>query len=138
MHISEFKEFCIKMFALKNECSELGKVKAEKEKELKKMKSQCVEFLEAEGLQNFDTGEGKVIKTTRRQVKILDKHQFYDWLKSKGRFEDTVTISVATATKLFNEEFDIAKENKDTSFLSDGIPGLSEPNNFVDVTLKGS
>lgn len=137
MELNEFKQYCLDMKALQNKHKELKKQAAEIDKEFREMKAKALEILEAHGLQNFDTGQGKIIKTTRRSVSITDKNAFWSWLKDEGIFEDNCTISASVATKLYNEEFEKAKEAKDVEFLKQGIPGLSEPNNFDDISLKG-
>lgn len=137
MELAEFKEYCLEMKALQNLHKELKEKAAKVDKEFREMKAKALEVLETHGLQNFDTGAGKIIKTTKRSVSIENKTKFWEWLKAEGRFYDTCTVSAASATKIYNEEFLEAQANKDVEFLRTGIPGLGEPKNFSDISLKG-
>jgi len=101
------------------------------------MKATALEVLQANELQNFDSGAGKIIVSVKRSVSIEDKLEFWDWLKRCDVFEDYVTISAATATKIYNESFEEAKEMKDVEFLRNGIPGLGDPKNFYDISMRG-
>ncbi len=137
MEIDGLKQLCFEINEAKKEHNLLKDKAAEVYKVVKEKSKKALDILEAHELQNFDTGAGKIIKVTKRSVGIADKNAFYAWLKEHGWFEDTVTISAATATKIYNEEFADAQERKDSSFLREGIPGLTEPSNFIDIQMRG-
>ena len=101
--------------------------------QLSKLKAEALAHLEKHELKGFDHGFGKISITEKRSVKILDKYKFFDWLKSKNMFDDEISVPAATATRIYNEEYERAEDAADVSFLTDGIDGLSKPSVFRDI-----
>jgi len=135
MEISELKKICERIAELRGLIDALDNEKKIYNGEVTELKRKAIDELEKHELKNFDAGLIKISRTERRTVKVLDKYQFMDWLDGAGSLRDYLTVSVATASKIYNEHFEEAKDKKDVEFLQNGIPGLSEPNVFVDVRI---
>ena len=133
MEINELQELCKKMLEIKETIKEYKDETALLNGQLSKLKAEAIEHLEKHDLKNFDHGHGKIIIAEKRSVKILDKFKFYEWLKKKEIFMEEITVSAATATRIYNEEHERAQDSGDVSFLTEGIDGLSEPNTFRDI-----
>jgi len=133
MSLSELQGLCQKMLEIKDTIKEYKDETSLLNGQLSKLKAEAIEHLEKHDLKNFDHGAGKIIISNKKSVKILDKYKFFDWLKSKDMFEDIISVPAATATRIYNEEYDRAKDSGDIDFLTEGIDGLSEPNVFTDI-----
>lgn len=136
MEIQELQELCASMLEIRDKLADLDETKKGLNAELSVKKKIAVEMLEKHGLSNFDHGEGKIILNARRSVKIEDRNLFFQWLKENNMFEDSVSISSTTATRIYDEQFQKAQEESDIDFLTEGIPGLSEPNTFNDISFR--
>lgn len=135
MEIAELKNTCVKIFELMGEIEDLDTEKKKINGKITELKKKALVELEKNELKNFDSGVGKISRIERRSVKIEDKYVFMDWLDNKGELREYLTVSAATAKKIYEEEFENAKENKNLDFLKDGIPGLSQPSIFVDIRM---
>ena len=93
--------------------------------------------LDKNDMKSFVTGNMRLTKVEKNSVKILDKNLFMNWLEEKGVLRDSLNVSAAKATQIWNEEFEIAKENNNTLIITDGIPGLSDPEVHSVVQLYG-
>lgn len=135
MEIKDLQGFCSELFTVQAELDDLNNTKSKLNEQAVELKKKILATLESNDLTNFDAGPevGKVARVERRSVRIVDKYAFMDWLDRKGVLREMLTVAAPRANKIYNDAFDLAKENKDVSFLQDGIPGLSEPSVFIDI-----
>jgi len=136
MEITKLQEMIDKMGELRDVIDMQTEETKKLNKELTKLKTECVEHLDAHGLRRFDGDSHMVYITEKRSLKIEDKFAFYEWLKDRDIFEQVVTVSSAKLPSIYDEELELAKENGDLGFIKDGIPGLSEPSVFKSITFK--
>jgi len=61
------------------------------------------------------------------------KHEFFNWLKERGMFEDMATINSNTLKAFYKEELAKAIEEGNLNF---SIPGLSEPSNYQSIAFR--
>lgn len=134
--VSELQDLCEKIFKLKAEVDDLDAQAKEKNKEIMGLKAEVLKHFEAHNLERFDSGFGTVTRKTRKSVSIEDRNLFFDYLEEKGLLRDSLNVTAATATSIYNQMADDAERNKDLSFLISGIPGLSEPKIFTDVSIN--
>ena len=133
MELSDLQKLCVEMVELRKAKDDLAEQTKTVNKKLAGMMGQAVEHLEEHGLRRFDFGAGKISVTEKRSVKVLDKFKLFDWLRSKDIFESIVSVNSQTINKIYKDEFEAAQENGDIDFLSQGIPGLSEPTTFQTI-----
>lgn len=131
--IADLQNVCLEMKELRNQIDRLEDQKKEFNEKLTNLKSIAVGMLENHGLNNFNYGEGKISITERKSVKIEDKYKLFDWLKAQGTFEDVISVNAQKANSIYKEEFEAAQERGDIEFLTQGIPGLSQPTTFRDI-----
>ena len=133
MEIKNLQALCL---ACKDIDSELEEIK-ERSKKLNEEKSeirkQILEHLEEHGLTRFDFGDGKVSISERHSVSLRDKFEFFEWLKAQGTFEDVVTVHSATLNSIYKKEREKAEDEGNVDFITNGLPGLSEPSTFRDI-----
>lgn len=84
-------------------------------------------MLDEAKLPSFRCEYGNVGKTMRMSIKTPkspeDRSAFFGWLKSKGIFDDVISVYSATLNSLYKDEFQAAKERGEEDFK---IPGLLE------------
>lgn len=136
MDISKLQDLCESAFKLKAEVDELNSKKTEKNKELTKLKAEITKQLEAHQLKKFDSGFGTVIAKERKSVSVEDRNLFFDYLESRGLLRDSFNVTAQTATKIYNEILEQAVLDGDVDIITEGIPGLSEPRIFSDVSIN--
>lgn len=136
MEIKELQDICEEIFTLKAEIDELDKQKTEKNKRIMELKALSVKQFEAHGLTKFDSGFGTITRKERKTVKIEDRNLFLNFLEEKGVLRDSFNVTAAKATTIYNEYFEEAKEKQDVDFIMNGIPGLSDPSTFVDISIN--
>ena len=136
MDVQELQSICRKMLDIRKTIKEYTDETKMLNGQLTKLKTEVIEYLEGQGLKNFNHGDGKISVVDKRAVKILDKFKFYEWLKARGSFEETVSITAAKATEIYNEEWEAAQAEGDIDFLTKGIDGLSEPNVFRTLSFR--
>jgi len=138
MELESFKGLMSDMFAIKEKLTELDGEKKELTAELNKMKAVAMVALAENDMKTFKAGGMALTAVDKKSVRILDKNLLMDWLDEKGILRDSLNVSAAKATSIWNEEFELAKINKDVSFLTgDGIPGLSEPETHTIISMRG-
>ena len=125
------------MVELNEKLGQLDKRKKDINETLTQMKEVAMCALAENDMKTFKTGGMAITKVDKKSVRILDKNLFMNWLEEKGILRDSLTVSAAKATTIWNEEFEIAQENKDISFLTEGIDGLSEPETFSTISMRG-
>jgi hypothetical protein len=135
MEIKDLQNICAKMLELKKAIKEHEDEVKVLNGALTKLKSETIEYMENFDMKSFDHGAGKISISDKRAVKILDKYKFYEWLKARGTFEQDITVSAATAKRIYNEEWETAQLEGNVDFIKNGIDGLSEPNVFRTISF---
>ena len=137
MELDAFKKLTDAMFLLKEKIEGLDKNKKEITSELNKMKAIAMVELDKNDMKTFKVGDCALTKVDKKSVKVTDMNLFMNWLEQRGELRNSLTVSAAKATTIWNEEFEIAKENKDIDFLTKGVPGLSEPATHSLIQMRG-
>jgi len=131
--VSNLKDICIEMKNIREKIKNLDSEKKELNAQLSKLKAQTVEHLDEHEINNFDFGDGKVSITEKRTVKMLDKFEFFKWLKERETFEDVVSVNAQTLNSIYRDEYERAQDEGNVDFLTEGLPGVSAPNVFRDI-----
>jgi ABC-type hemin transport system ATPase subunit len=132
---------------LTNLCEELAAKKAELEeaKAQTKQKQEAydeVEFkllqiFEASSLNSFDSPVGKIVRMGRVSVAQPstpeDKEKFFAYLKSKGDFENLISVNSKTLSAYVKREFEVAEESGKFDFT---IPGIGAPSKHYYLALR--
>lgn len=134
--VSELQDLCEEVFKLKKQVEDLDEQKKTLNKRIIELKSELVKHFEAHDLERFDSGFGTITRKVRRSVKIEDRNAFFDFLESKNLLRDSLNVTAARATTIYNELYERAEQEKDFDFITSGIPGISEPSLFVDVSIN--
>jgi len=137
MEIQDLKDKCARLFEVRAKIDEINDVKKSFTAEKKELDALILSYLQENKLKNFDTGFGKVSSVAKRSVKILDRHEFTEYLKAQGTYEDTVNFPAPSINRIYREAFDVAQLEGDVEFLANGIPGLSEPSIFETISVTG-
>ena len=137
MEIKELQALCEEVFTLKDASDVLKAQRTEIEKKVIVLKAEIEKHLTMHDLKTFDSGFGKVTRKERRSVSIDDRNLFLNWLDEKGMLRDSFNVLATRATTIYNEFYDEAKEKQDFDFITNGIPGLSEPKVFNDISIRG-
>lgn len=119
--VEALKAKCAEMFKQKAFCERLKKEKANEENKLTEMKLDIFNILTEQGLKNFDTGFGKVARSSKPYAKIVDKYKLRHYLEKVGDFDDVFTFNAASMNSYFNEKLERAKEEGDIDFAVDGM-----------------
>lgn len=137
MEITELRAVTEEMFQLKAMNMVLDESKKKNTIRLNELKAIAMVELDKANMINFRSGNMLIIKTDKKSVKILDKNLLLDYLEEKGILRDSFNVTVATATTIWNQEYELAKETKDLDFVINGIPGLSDPETFTTISMRG-
>ena len=137
MELDELKNICKKMFEIKTKLSELEETKKSLTLELNDYKRQVMIELEKNDMKNFKSGGMQLIKVDKKSVKIEDREAFLDWLESRGVLRDALNVTAATATQIYKEEYERAQDDGNMVFIMEGIPGLSDPETFSTISMRG-
>ena len=134
MNVEELKAKCIAMFKQKALCARLKAEKAEQENILKDMKQDIYNALEANELKTFDTGLGKVTRTSKPYAKIVDKEALAMDLKERGLFDALYTFNATKMNSFYKEELEKAKEEGNVDFE---IKGIEVSSARTDLSITG-
>lgn len=137
MEIEEFKALVNDMFKVKQAITRLDEEKKELTAGLNEMKAKAMVELEKGEMKSFKSGDMRITKVDKKSVKIEDRNLFLNWLEENGDLRDSLNVTAATATKIYNEHYEEAKENQDLNFLTKGIDGLSQPETYSTIQLYG-
>ena len=132
--VEGLQEKCRGMFEQKVLVARLKAEKADQEKILAKQQDDVIECLEYLNLKAFDTGFGKVSRTTKPYAKIQDKDALTLFLKEKGDYDALVTYNAAKMNSYYNELLAIAKEDKNLNF---NIPGMEMTSARKTLSITG-
>lgn len=101
--------------------------KKEASRMVEEAETKMLAMLEEAGLDSFRCELGNVGRTIRLSIKTPkspeDRAAFFGYIKSKGLFDDMITVHSATLNSFYKDEFDQAKARGDADFK---IPGLLE------------
>ena len=133
MEVSKLQELCAEMLDLKAQALEFENKRKEINKQIMALEFEAIEHLEAHGLKRFDHGNGKIGTEAKRSVKLEDKYLFFEWLKERDRFDGLITVHSGKVNEIYKKELEVAKDNNDIEFLTNGIPGLSKPSTITKI-----
>ena len=112
---------------LRDQEASASNVKKAISEQLETEEAKMLDMLEKNKLQQFRTELGLIslgyFTSVRTPKTPEDKQAFYAWLKSKGMFEETISVHSATLNSLYKSEMEAAKQRGDDDFR---IPGINE------------
>lgn len=127
--MAAFQEKCRLVFEQKKIVDALEEKRSEESKKLEAMKAEVTALMLDLGVKTMPfEGLGKL--TVRKDFRVSmpkepgAREQFFEYLKTKGLFEDLVSINHNTLNSFFKQEMEAAQESGDLGFA---IPGLGEP-----------
>jgi hypothetical protein len=135
--IAELSAACEQMYALKDEMKALEAAVKEKQSAYSDIERRVLATFEAHNLSNFECTSGKVIRSNRVSVKQPAspeaKAAFFEYLRSKGIFEEMVSVNSKTLAAYVKREIDQAELDGNMGFVP---PGLERPTRFEFVALR--
>jgi len=137
MEVTELKELCNEMFRVKAEVAELDDAKKKLNITMLELKTKVMIELEKNEMKSFKTGDMSVTKVDKKAVKILDKNLFLDYLEDRGVLRDALNVTVAKATTIYNEEYELAMSEQNQDLIINGLPGLSSPETYSTISMRG-
>lgn len=137
MEVTELQKLTEELFRLKAMNDELTAQIKINSGLMNGLKAIAMVELEKANMNNFRSGNMLISKSDKKSVKILDKNLLLNYLEEKGILRDSFNVTAAKATTIWNEEYELAKDNNDLDFILNGIPGLSEPETFTTISMRG-
>jgi len=105
--------------------------------EIKEREAKIIEYLKEYGLPSFKSGAGSFTITKRRNVSQPAtpeaKEAFFNYLRSKGIFEDMVSVNSRTLTSWAIKEIENMEEQGNLGWVP---PGLSQPTEFETLSIR--
>jgi len=115
------------------------------EDELKKIreeeniiKKKILSFMDAYKKKTYEFGGlGKIIRSERLSWRVpkdnVSRHHFFSYLKSRGVFDELITVNSNTMNAFCKQEIEAKKEEGDFDFV---IPGVGEYTRTEDIRIK--
>lgn len=137
MELTELQKLTEELFRLKGLNDELTAQIKINSGLMNELKTIAMVELDKAKMKNFRSGNMLISKTDKKSVKILDKNLLLNYLEEKGILRDSFNVTAVAATKIWNQEYELAKENEDLDFILNGVPGLSEPSTHTTISMRG-
>jgi hypothetical protein len=135
--LQKFEELVAKAYELRAEVEALEEQTKAKNKELFALQSRILAHMLELEKTSYDSAKGKLIIQKRfsvTQPKDPDSRmQFFSYLRSKGLFEQMVSVNHQTLNAFYKAELEAAREKGDFDFT---IPGLGEPTYMEYLTMR--
>lgn len=107
--------------------------------ELKEIQNKIMEIMKDQQITSLKHARGTVIMNARFTVKTPkekeDKEAFFEYLKSKGMYDDMVSVNSQTLNSWYKEEMEAAKREGNFGFK---IPGIGDPTAFEYISFRKS
>lgn len=126
--LAEFDELCAKAVAVKAKLDELEAEAKVYSKELEAAKGSILSYMKHFEKEKYVHG-GATFYTQQRFTVSMPKsdeqrQEFFDYLKEREIFEETITVHSQTLNSFYKSEMEKAVEEGNVDFK---IPGLEEP-----------
>ena len=142
--MSEVTEALSKINDLVTDLATLRGEKAAAEQEVKfingkitAVEENIIAMLTEAGLKTFDGTKAKVTITERISFRVPkdpdSRAAFFEYLRSRGVFDELITVNAQTLNKFCKTEEEVAVENGEIDFR---IPGIETPTIYNDLTFR--
>jgi hypothetical protein len=135
MDINDFKHYCLSMIEQKKKCDDISKKLKDENAVLDAMKKAITDHLTNFGLERFDTGDGLVYKVNKMNVKIADKNEFFNYLKTNNMLDELATVNFQTLNAFYKEKLEEAAKEGKTEF---NLPGIQESGIYTTVQVRSN
>lgn len=126
--VAQLEELSQAIAAQREACDMAEQVKKAENKKLDDLEKKMMGLLNTAGKLNYHSNVGTISITTRESVRLPqtmeEKMAFFDYLKSKGIFEEMVSVHSATLNSFYKTEKELAAERGELVF---SLPGIGEP-----------
>lgn len=131
--LEDFKDLCNSLYNQRQIIDDQKDILQREQEKFEKIKMSVLQYLEENNLDRFVTDDVTISKTEKLNVSMKDKKEFFDYLKSRGIFEDLVTVNYNTLNSFYKLELEQAIKTGDLSFK---IPGLEESSMFKNISIR--
>lgn len=135
--LKDFEILCTVAFEQRDKIEELKKLVEGEKEVLEGLENKIATVLEAHERDSFQSSRGTVYFHETTSFKLPEgqenKALFFTYLKTKGIFEDMVSVHSKTLNTYCKKELEAAIEDGNVTFK---IPGISEPTTIRDVRFR--
>lgn len=135
--VKELEDLCSLCFLKKEEIQQLEAQVSEIKSELEGLNEKVITYLTDLDKTNYDSAVGKISIKNIFSVSLPKtpeaKKEFFDYLKTKGIFEDLISVHSKTLNAFYKTELEIANQENKIDFK---IPGLDEPFHKQSLSFK--
>lgn len=139
--VAEFEAFLKSIVEQRKKKEELqAQLKIEQEK-YEELQAKALVYMKQLGKDSYPSSFGTVSVVKTRSVALPktpeQKQEFFNYLKSKGLFDNMISVNSQTLNSWYRQEHEIAVEEKRVSDFK--VPGLSEPSVYetIRITKRG-
>lgn len=136
--IEEFENLCERAFELRREADKLQEAHDETKRALTELQQSIVRLLLEHGKESYRARTGTVSVSKRLAVRCpqgADKEKFFEYLKTKGIFEDIATVHSATLNAYYKGEMEAAR-SQGQDIANFQIPGVGAPTYFETLNMR--
>ncbi len=135
--VAELKTLCDSLYKMRGEIDILEDTVSLKKSEYKLTEAKVLEYLEQYGLSNFECELGKISVGKRFSVRQPAtpeaKEAFFNYLRSKGDFENLVSVNSKTLGSYVRGEIETAEAKGEIGWIP---PGLEAPERVPYLSLR--
>lgn len=136
--VGAFEALCKQLVSQREVYEEADRVAKEESKKLEQLKHKVLSYMRHYGKEKhhvpgFGVIYTKDIFSVTMPKDPNSKHEFFEWLRQKGVFENMVTVHSQTLNAMYKAEMDAAKAEGRTDLK---IPGLAEPSHTTVLSMK--
>jgi len=127
MTIDEMNRLCEDIATTRDTVAEISREKKEAQERLDELEATLLQQMLDAGMHHYASPVGKFGLSARTSVKTPktpeDRAKFFEWLKSIGVYDQTITVNSQTLNALYRKELEQAQaEGRDDV----QIPGITE------------
>lgn len=135
--IAQLKDLCEGLVLARHAKKEIEDELKKAQEEVDKLESKILLIMKENSLPNFKGEFGSISIKNNRSIKVPDtlekKLEFFEYLKSKGIFEEMVSVHSKTLSSWFNAEVQAKESEGIFGFIP---PGLSAPTEFQTLSVR--
>lgn len=136
--LKEFDTICRALFDERAKLDELEAAAKNQSGKVEALKAKIIAHMEAAGLEKFAVaGLGTVFTTDRFTVTVPKdgeaRDAFFGYLKSRGIFEELITVNSQTLNAFYKRCLDEAVEKGNPDFK---VPGIGEPKHVRTLGMR--
>lgn len=132
--VPAFEALCAELYAQNRKVKTMQEAVDEESKILNQLKTKVMNYMEEYEKEKYSSNEGTLSIQNKFSVQVPkdpeNKTRFFEWLRTKGIFDTTITVHSATLNSLYNS---MLEESGDPDFE---IPGIGKGTHYKILSVR--